>query len=174
MLLASFVVPFIFFVAAIFYQYMFEMPPCFKCIQQRSLLLLTGFLSLSGWFVISSADPIYPRGYIFKSTVSSMFMVASSVAAYFAYRIASEHLALNENELSFLFSVCESGSPFPEWLPQLDEWLPSLFAATGSCAGDIATAFNIEMPYFVMASALFTGITAACFITQTILTIKNR
>jgi disulfide bond formation protein DsbB len=151
------------FFIAIFYQHYFDMDPCFKCIQQRSFLLLSGFLAFFSWVILTSSNPNHRSAYIVKSILSFTLAFMGAYSASAAYHVAKDHLSAAHSEFSFLFSTCSTNSPLPEWLP-LDVWIPDLFAATGECSGDIAKAFGIEMPVIVQGISLIFVTLIFCFI----------
>jgi disulfide bond formation protein DsbB len=150
------------FLAALFYQHMFAMPPCYKCIQQHSLLALSGLLLLIVWV---NEYPTYTSKFFSQTrslaSIAGAFLAALSASS--AYKVAAEHLRVAADEMSFLYSSCETTSPLPSWLP-LDIWLPSFFKATGSCADDVARAFGIEMPVFVQVMSLILVLSAFYFL----------
>lgn len=151
-------------IGALVSQHFFGMEPCFKCIHQRFLVLLAAILLFSIWCIMINSDPIKKVSYHVKGIVSVVLSFGALYSTYLAYNIASDHLVGAKDELGFLFSTCTSLGPFDNFPVALDEMLPSVFAASGSCSGDIAKVLGIEMPYYVMAYSVLAGLVAARFI----------
>jgi disulfide bond formation protein DsbB len=121
---------------ALFFQYAMNLQPCIMCVYQRVAVLS---ILLAG--VI---------GYISCRFVIGRFISYGlwGTGAIWGLLIAKEHVAMQSETFSLFFS-CETTPNFPHWLP-LHEWLPQLFAATGSC-GDINWQFmSYSMPQWMM------------------------
>jgi disulfide bond formation protein DsbB len=137
----------VFFSGAIFYEYAFDMPPCYLCVQQRALVLGILLSSLFGYaFYTKNID----KPTKLKDAAIILSVCINITFALLAFEIASEHLATStSSEFSFLFSSCETGTPFPSFMP-LDQWLPFLFGVKASCADGMAEALGLKMPVYIL------------------------
>jgi len=134
------------FFGALFYQYFFDMQPCYLCIQQRALVF--------GVFLTSSIGYALHLNKIHSPTLGAKIPLVISILltivfSSYAMDIAASHIdSASAGEFSYLFSSCGTGSPFPSWLA-LDDWFPSVFGVKGSCDGELAKAFGIDMPEYI-------------------------
>ena len=104
---------------ALFFQYELDLKPCIMCVYQRVAI----------W-------SIFAAGLIgsFKSQLFILRLIGYGlwgVGAIWGAFIAFEHVAIQSPDAS-LFYICEYIPNFPDWAP-LHDWLPALFAVTGSC-----------------------------------------
>lgn len=138
--------------AALFFQYQMDLKPCVKCIEQRSAVLAIALITLI---------PVFAPRVMLARIVAYIGWLA---AAIWGWRIATDHLEIQNSENSWLF-VCDMYPGFPSWMP-LHEWFPSFFAAPGQC-GEIDWQFiGISMPgwmqiifaaYIISAVAVITA-----------------
>ena len=128
---------------ALFFQYIMDLAPCIMCVYQRlaiAAILLAGLVGFAG----------------------SQYMIARAVAyalwgtgAIWGLVIALEHVEMQANSGSLFFS-CEIIPNFPSWAP-LDQWLPSIFEATGDCGEISWQLLGYSMPqWMVVVYGLFT------------------
>ena len=106
------------FISALVFQHGFGHAPCIKCIYQRTAvvgIMLAAFLPL-----LLNIAPVRLLAYI-----------GWAVGAVWGFIIANEHVDIIFAPNPF-FAICEFIPNFPSFMP-LHEWLPSVFAAPGSC-----------------------------------------
>lgn len=122
-------------ISALYFQHGMDLQPCVKCIYQRTAIVgimlaaiapmlintaLTRFVGFAGW----------------------------AVAAVWGLLLARQHVEV-QSETNPLFISCDAFPQFPQFMP-LHEWLPSVFAAPGSC-GDINWQFlGMSMPQWMV------------------------
>jgi len=139
--------------AALYFQYGMDLEPCIMCIYQRVAI-----------WAIFFAGVIGSIGY--QHVLARIFAYALwGTGAIWGLIIALEHVEMQSAAMSFLFS-CEFVPNFPSWAP-LHEWMPALFAATGSC-GDIAWQFlGHSMPeWMVVNYGVYTAMFAAILVAR--------
>lgn len=104
--------------AALYFQHVMDLQPCIKCIYQRTAVI--------GILIAALIPLIYNH---LATRILAMFVWAYS--AYEGLLSAREHIEVIFADDMF-FAVCGFVPDFPSFLP-LHEWIPSIFAATGSC-----------------------------------------
>lgn len=133
---------------ALAYQYVLDMHPCYLCIQQRALVLAVYLTSLIGYLLLLNKPENTSWGF---KLADFILVVLTAIAAAYAYDISGSHVAMaSAGEFGFMFSTCEGGSPFPNFMP-LDIWWPEVLGVKASCDGEVAKALGVEMPVYVQA-----------------------
>ena len=138
---------FIFELTALFFQHGLGLAPCTLCIYQRCAIF--------GIMIASIIGLIKPNNYIFRLGGILVWLFS----AYKGFILATFHAHL-QFEPNFS-DTCAINVQFPSWLP-LNQWLPSMFNAYGSCADKIWTFLTIEMSQWmiiIFACYLFVGLT---------------
>lgn len=125
----------IFEIIALYFQHGLDLAPCTLCIYQRCAIfgiLLAGMIGL-----------ISPRNLVFRLIAILVWLF--SALKGFNLSTFHAHLQFEPN----LSDTCSINVQFPSWLP-LNEWLPSMFNAYGSCADKIWTFLTIEMSQWMI------------------------
>ena len=138
---------FIFELTALFFQHVLDLAPCTLCIYQRCAIF--------GIMIASIIGLIKPNNYIFRLGGILVWLFS----AYKGFMLATFHAHL-QFEPNFS-DTCAINVQLPSWLP-LNQWLPSMFNAYGSCADKIWTFLTIEMSQWmiiIFACYLFVGLT---------------
>ena len=121
---------------ALYFQYVLELLPCVKCINQRAALygvLLSALLGLC-----------FSHRTIIRFISTLGWAVFSLLGSYQSYLHVDAQLNPHP-----LFSSCDIAPFFPHWMP-LDQWLPVLFKANGDC-GNIDWQFlSLSMPQWML------------------------
>jgi len=107
-----------FLLAALYFQHAMDLRPCINCIYQRTAVI--GIL-------IAAIIPL-----IFMHFMTRL--IAFFIWGYSGIQgivVAREHLDIIFSKSPFP-AVCDIFPNFPSFMP-LHEWIPSVFAATGSC-----------------------------------------
>ena len=134
-------------IAALYFQHVEELHPCIMCIYQRTAVIGIMLSALMGIFV-SQIAPL-------RIVAQAGWLISAGWGAWIAY----DHVQLQSDPFG-AFVGCEFVPRFPSWAP-LHEWLPDVFAATGSC-GDIDWSFaGMTMPQWmliILSAFLLTGV----------------
>ena len=136
-------------VFAVFSQQVWDMRPCPWCIIQRMLFILASIIAAIGAVLARTSRPTQTfrkQRIAYWPWITIGFIAAIGTgSAIYQHLIASNQSSCSiSHAQSFVMAT------------GLDEWLPSLFLITGSCA-DAATAKLLGVPY-ELASALLFGI----------------
>ena len=126
---------------ALYFQYGLNMQPCIKCINVRAAFTAILLASFIGLFA--------PR----QAFLRLLALVAMLAAASYGIVQAHELLHIEQLLANGGFFSCSLFAEFPAWLP-LDQWLPAVFAPTGSC-GDTSWQFIGKSMAFWSAVALW-------------------
>ncbi|WP_017445548.1 disulfide bond formation protein DsbB [Gayadomonas joobiniege] len=121
--------------AALAFQYVWDLQPCIKCVYQRIAL----------WGICLAALPalVCPQSLICRL----LSYLAALVSAIWGVKVAGDHLAL-QNAPNPLFASCELVPNFPAWFKP-DVWLPALFEPRGDCGNIDWTFLNMSMPQWM-------------------------
>lgn len=103
---------------ALFFQYGMELEPCVLCIYQRVAVM--GILAAG---VVGATLPTL-------AVVRWMGLALWGASAGWGLTLALKHVGIQSGSGTDL--SCTFFANFPSWA-KLDEWLPALFAPTGSC-----------------------------------------
>ncbi|RKS87174.1 thiol:disulfide interchange protein DsbB [Orbus hercynius] len=120
---------------ALYFQHGLGLAPCTLCIYQRMCLL--------GILLASVIGLLAPKRLIFR-------VIALLIWLYSAF--TGFNLAFQQARLQFAPSLsdsCTLNVDLPTWLP-LNEWMPSIFNATGSCAEKAWAFLTIEMSQWMI------------------------
>ncbi len=120
---------------ALWYQYRLNYQPCVMCIYQRAALLGIMLAGIIGMILPTKRLRLLPI---------AIWIIAAGMTMHLAW----QHTMLQLHPP--LFASCDLFARFPSWLP-LDQWLPSMFKATGSCLDRSWTLFNYSMPQWLLA-----------------------
>lgn len=122
--------------AALFFQYVMDLDPCVMCVYQRVAVL--------GLFVSALPAMVVP-GNLIARAVSA---VGATVSAVWGFKIAYEHVQMQNPENFMLLLSCDVIPQFPSWL-QLHKMIPAVFEPRGMC-GDIDWSFlSLSMPQWM-------------------------
>ncbi len=126
---------FIFEITALYFQHGLGLAPCTLCIYQRC--------AIYGIMLGSLIGLIAPSKLIFR--LASILVWLFSAIKGFNLAMFHAHLQFEPN----LGDTCAINVQFPSWLA-LNEWLPSMFNAYGSCADKIWSFLTIEMSQWMI------------------------
>ncbi|MEW9823635.1 MAG: disulfide bond formation protein B, partial [Candidatus Symbiodolus clandestinus] len=136
-------------VIALYLQYAQGLLPCVLCIYQRLALCGCGLAAL-----LASLQPGNP--WLRKGA-----LLLCGYSAWNGLRIAWQQRQLQQGEFPWL--TCPLVPQFPDWF-RLDQWLPQLFQAQGSCHQPAIHWLSFSFPvwlhlifagYFLLALGLF-------------------
>ena len=145
--------------SALYFQYVMELEPCIMCIYQRVAILAILFAGVIGALA---------NTYLVARLIGFTLWAVGSI---WGLQIALEHVDIQQAD-SF-FYTCDIIPNFPSWLP-LDEWLPSIFAATGDC-GEIAWSFlGYSMPQWMIVVYSIYVLLFAIFFTSRIVSLLDQ
>lgn len=126
---------FIFEITALYFQHVLGLAPCTLCIYQRC--------AIYGIMIGSLIGLIAPRYFIYRVLGILIWLLSAfkglNLAMYHA------HLQFEPN----LIDTCPVNVNFPSWFA-LNEWLPSMFNAYGTCADKIWSFLTIEMSQWMI------------------------
>ncbi len=123
-------------VAALVFQYAMGLDPCVMCVYQR--------VAVMGVFIAALPACFAPTNLLAR-TVS---LVGSLVASVWGFKIAYEHVQMQNPDNFMLLLGCDVIPQFPSWL-QLHKLMPSVFEPRGMC-GDIDWQFiGLSMPQWM-------------------------
>lgn len=125
----------IFELTALYFQYGLGLAPCTLCIYQRCAIYGIMFGSLVGLLA--------PSKLIFR-LIGILIWLVSAIKG-FNLATFHAHLQFEPN----LTDTCAINVQFPSWLP-LNQWLPSMFNAYGSCSEKIWSFLTIEMSQWMI------------------------
>lgn len=125
----------IFEIIALYFQHGLGLAPCTLCIYQRCAIL--------GILIASIIGLIAPRNLVFRLIAILVWLFCALKG--FNLSTFHAHLQFEPN----LSDTCSTNVQFPSWL-SLNEWLPSMFNAYGSCADKIWTFLTIEMSQWMI------------------------
>lgn len=120
---------------ALWFQYHLNYQPCVMCIYQRATLMGIMLAGIIGMILPAKGFRLLP-------------IVIWIIAAGATTHLAWQHTMLQLHPP--LFASCDLFARFPSWLP-LDQWLPVIFKATGSCLDRSWTLLNYSMPQWLLA-----------------------
>lgn len=120
---------------ALFFQHQLGLQPCVMCIYERVSILGIIFAGFIGWLI--------PRRYIFRWAAIILWIYASITGL----RLSWEHTMLQLYPSPF--NTCDFFVNFPEWFP-LNEWLPSIFEASGDCSVQQWVFLTFDIPQWLI------------------------
>lgn len=121
---------------ALFFQYGMDLDPCVMCVYQRVAVL--------GLFVSALPAAVAPENLIARVTSA----IGASVSAIWGFKIAYEHVQMQNPDNFMLLLSCDVIPQFPSWL-QLHKMIPAIFEPRGMC-GDIDWSFlSLSMPQWM-------------------------
>ncbi len=149
----------IFEMTALYFQHGLGLAPCTLCIYQRC--------AIYGIMIASLIALIAPGHVVFRLIAILVWLICSLEG--FRLAIFHAHLQFEPN----LVDTCTINVEFPSWLP-LNEWLPSMFNAYGSCADKIWTFLTIEMSQWMIIIFACYFIVALAILVSQIFVRRNR
>ena len=144
-------------VAAMYFQYIREEPPCLMCIQVRMLLLLLILIAVIG--LLTRRHPLIN---VLANISTVLVAVSMSERAY----------QLLGTERGFVFSDCGFDLGLPAWLA-LDEWLPWLFRVETTCGYTPEIVFGITIAESLMVLSILLLVFSACMTLLSLLALKK-
>ena len=144
-------------VAAMYFQYIREEPPCLMCIQVRMLLLLLILIAVIG--LLTRKHPLIN---VLANISTVLVAVSMSERAY----------QLLGTERGFVFSDCGFDLGLPAWLA-LDEWLPWLFRVETTCGYTPEIVFGITIAESLMVLSILLLVFSACMTLLSLLALKK-
>ncbi|UJF19845.1 disulfide bond formation protein DsbB [Vibrio sp. SS-MA-C1-2] len=118
--------------SALFFQHILKLDPCVMCIYER--VAMAGLI-FSG--LIGAIAPYWTR---FPALI--LWLVSSIWGAQLAW----EHVGYQFDPSPF--NTCDMFVTFPDWLP-LNQWMPNIFEATGSCSDIVWNFVGLSMPQWL-------------------------
>lgn len=121
--------------AALYFQHIMKLQPCVMCIYER--------VALMGIIAAGLIGAIAPKSTVVK-------VIAIVIWLYAGWRgldLSWEHTMLQLYPSPF--ASCDFFVNFPDWLP-LQEWVPSVFEATGDCAVRQWAFLGLDMPQWLV------------------------
>lgn len=115
---------------ALYFQHYRHLSPCVLCIYQRCAIF--------GIAIAAMIALINPRNGFWRLCALALWIYSAWIGFGLAHQQAKLQFAPS------LFETCPVYPEFPNWLP-LDKLLPSVFAASGSCADKVWQFMTIEM-----------------------------
>ncbi len=144
-------------VAAMYFQYIREEPPCLMCIQVRILLSLLILIAAIG--LLTRRHPLIN---VLANISTVLVAVSMSERAY----------QLLGTERGFVFSDCGFDLGLPAWLA-LDEWLPWLFRVETTCGYTPEIVFGITIAESLMVLSILLLVFSACMTLLSLLALKK-
>lgn len=120
--------------AALYFQFVRELPPCLLCIQARLLLSLLIVVSIVG---------LLSRNNRFVNVIAHLSVILVAVA------LIERSYQLLGTERGFVFSDCGFNLGLPVWFA-VDEWLPWLYRVETTCGYTPEIIFSITMAEALM------------------------
>lgn len=128
---------------ALYFQYQLNMAPCVMCVYQRAALTGVILAGILGWLA--------PQ----HSLLSNVALLGWLGSASYGVLLAKQHVAYQFNPSPF--TQCSTTTEFPHWL-LLDQWLPSVFRASGDCSDISWSWLDLSMPQWLLG--IFYGLAA--------------
>ena len=120
--------------AALYFQFVRELPPCLLCIQARLLLSLLIVVSIVG---------LLSRNNRVVNVIAHLSVILVAVA------LIERSYQLLGTERGFVFSDCGFNLGLPVWFA-VDEWLPWLYRVETTCGYTPEIIFSITMAEALM------------------------
>lgn len=120
--------------AALYFQFVRELPPCLLCIQARLLLSLLIVVSIVG---------LLSRNNRVVNVIAHLSVILVAVA------LIERSYQLLGTERGFVFSDCGFNLGLPAWFA-VDEWLPWLYRVETTCGYTPEIIFSITMAEALM------------------------
>lgn len=154
------IVALIFEFCALYFQHVLKLNPCTLCIYQRCVIF--GFLGIGILGVL----------FCHKYIITRLFLILSWIILSFI----GLNLSINQANLQFFPQVsetCPIRPTFPTWL-KLDEWIPTVFKASGFCSEKVWNFLTLEMSQWMIIIFLCYIVVAVFFLfTQVIYYFKS-
>lgn len=135
----------------LYFQYVLNYQPCIKCVYVR--------VAFAGILLTALLVSIAP-----KNVMLRLFgLLGWLLAAGFGFSEAQQLVNIEHILAEGGFTTCALFANFPTWLA-LDQWLPSVFAVTGTCGGvdwQFAGWSMAEWSRFIMACYFVAGLVIA-------------
>ena len=120
---------------ALFFQHIIGLQPCVMCIYERIAVLSIAFAGFLGWLV--------PRIAFIRWIAITLWIYSSIIGLQLSW----EHTMIQLYPSPF--NTCDFFVNFPEWLP-LNQWLPSVFEASGDCSIQQWNFLGLDMPQWLI------------------------
>ncbi|MDE9533575.1 disulfide bond formation protein DsbB [Xenorhabdus bovienii] len=130
---------------ALYFQHVMKLQPCVMCIYER--------IALFGIFGAALLGAITP-----KTPLRWLAILLWLYSGWQGLQLAWDHTMMQLHPSPF--NTCEFFVRFPSWLP-LNEWLPSIFQATGDCSMKQWSFLTLDMPQWligIFAAYLVVGV----------------
>jgi len=132
--------------AALYFQFVRELPPCLMCIQVRLLLSLLIVVSIAG---------LLSRNNRAVNVIAHLSVVLVAVA------LVERSYQLLGTERGFIFSDCGFDLGLPTWFA-IEEWLPWLYRVETSCGYTPEIVFGITMAEALMVMSVLLLLFSFC------------
>ncbi|MDD1781341.1 disulfide bond formation protein DsbB [Enterovibrio sp. ZSDZ35] len=128
---------------ALFFQHVMDLAPCVMCIYERVAMLGVVGAGLLG--MIAPANGL----------MRWLSLSAWGISAGWGLKLAIEHVGYQFPDPNQLFgATCDIFVSFPSWAP-LNEWVPSVFEASGDCSKVVWQFLTLSMPQWLVV--IFSG-----------------
>ncbi|CAH0533861.1 Disulfide bond formation protein B [Vibrio stylophorae] len=153
-------VTFIFELCALYFQHGLNLAPCVMCIYERVAMIGLTAAGLIGM--------IAPRFLLVRLAGFGLWGYSSYHGAVLSW----QHVAYQFDPSPF--HQCPLFVTFPDWLP-LNQWLPSVFEATGDCSKVVWQFMGLSMPQWLqIIFAVSIAVCAIFLLLQPLRFIKNK
>ena len=136
-------------IAALFFQHVMLLAPCVMCIYER--VALFGVVAAG---IVGTLAPQHPA-------LRWLALLLWFTGAAKGLQLAIEHVSYQFPDPELLFGpTCDLFVVFPDWAP-LNQWLPSVFEASGDCSEIVWQFLTLSMPQWlaiIFAAMLLTNI----------------
>ncbi|MGF1739792.1 disulfide bond formation protein DsbB [Vibrio profundum] len=120
---------------ALYFQHVKGLAPCVMCVYERVAMFGIVFAALIGLLKPS------------LSVIRWLGLLVWGGSAYQGLMLSIQHVNFQLNPSPF--DTCSLFTEFPAWLP-LNDWLPSVFAASGECSDISWTFLSLTMPQWLV------------------------
>lgn len=131
----------VFFLASsIYFQHYLNLEPCVLCIYERTTVIALFIVTL---LLVFSAR---------IGLIRVVLLLALIIISIKGLSLSVEHINFQQNPMPW--QQCPIAVEFPKFMP-LDQYIPSLFKATGDCSEITWSLWGFSMPQFL--KAIFIG-----------------
>lgn len=125
-------------ICALFFQHVMQLQPCVMCIYERVAML--------GIIVAGLIGMIAPQNIVVRWAGLIMW----AISAGWGLKLSIEHVSYQFPDPNDLFgATCDIFVSFPSWAP-LNQWLPSVFEASGDCNEIVWQFLSFSMPEWLV------------------------
>jgi disulfide bond formation protein DsbB len=132
--------------AALYFQFIRELPPCLLCIQVRLLFSLLIIVSIIG---------------LLSQNIRALNAIAHLSVVIIAVSFIERSYQLLGTERGFVFSDCGFNLGLPAWFA-IDEWLPWLYRVETTCGYTPELLFGITMAEALMVMSVLLFLVSFC------------